>query len=190
MKVLQFKNKNAQRVYDDYINRSKKFIKILSEKDREDCLLEINSHIYEFLENNKGNDEIENILNIIERLGQPEDTLKEVVASKKTSQAIQTFNPRFLVQALFLNIKNGFIYILLSLLLLFLMCFPILIILKLIYPKNVGFFLSDHTFIFGFTNNVNNSPEILGNWFIPIAILISTTLYFSIIFLLKLKNKK
>ena len=190
MKILQFENKNAQRVYDDYINRSKKMLKILSEKDREDCLLEMNSHIYEYLENNKGREEIENILNITERLGQPEETLKDVVASKKTAQAIKTYNPQYLAQALFLNIKNGSIYILLFLFYLFLICFPVLTILKLIYPKNVGLFIGDSSLIFGFTKNRINTTEVLGNWFIPVTILTSITLYFIIILLLKLKSKK
>ena len=121
MKSLQLDNNSSQRIYDDYIVRCKKSLRILSEEDREDCLLEINSYIYEYLDDNKlnGKDEIENLLNILDRIGIPEETFKELIASKKIEQAVKTFNPKVLMQALFLNIQNGFIYIMLSILFLF-----------------------------------------------------------------------
>jgi hypothetical protein len=43
MKLLQLENSSAQRIYDDYIVRCKKSLRILSEEDKEDCLLEINN---------------------------------------------------------------------------------------------------------------------------------------------------
>jgi len=189
MKAILFTDKNSKRVYDDYIRRSQKVIKILSSKDKEDCLLEINSYIYEYLKENKDKDEMENLLNITERLGAPEVTLKEVVAFKKTSQAIKTFNPQYLVQALFLNIGNGIFYIVLSLLTVFIVLSPVLIILKLIYPKHVGCFYGKNYFFFGYSYNAPNVNEVLGNWFIPVITAIGTALYFLVIFLLKLKNK-
>lgn len=191
MKLIQFKNNSAQRVYNDYIKRCRKSIKGLTENDMEECLLEINSHIYEYLEANKVNDEMEILLNVLDRLGLPEETLKEFVASKKINQAVKSLNPIILIQALLLNIRNGFIYIFLTLLFIFLISFPILIILKLIYPRSVGYFVGDKIFSFGFIGQQQNTTEILGNWFIPTAILTATILYFIIIFILKhIKNKQ
>ncbi|MDI1354198.1 MAG: hypothetical protein PSX36_04740 [bacterium] len=189
MKSIQFKSKSAQRVYDDYINRCQKTIKILSKADKEDCLLEINSYIYEFLANTEAEDEMENLLNIIERLGPPEETLKEAIATKKTEQAIKTFNPKFLFQALILNISNGIIYIILFVLFLLLFCFPVLIVLKLIYPNEVGLYVGEGSFYVGFVDSPVRVTEISGNWFIPFALVISCSLYLIIILLLKLKTK-
>lgn len=189
MKTLQFSSNNTQRVYDDYIHRSKKMLKILSDKDKEDCLLEINSYIYEYLEEHRGNDETGNLLNILQRLGAPEEMLKEVIAAKKTSQAIKTFNPKHLAQALFLNIRNGFIYVVLLLLFILILCFPLLIVGKIIYPEQVGLYVGPNSFLFGIADDPN-TREVLGNWFIPVAILLTAVLYFSIIFFLKIVNKK
>jgi len=49
MKAIPFDNPSAQRVYNDYIQRCRRVTAILSAKDREEVLLEINSHIYEYL---------------------------------------------------------------------------------------------------------------------------------------------
>jgi len=191
MKSLQLENKSAQRIYNDYIARCSKSLKILSAADKEECLLEINSYIYEYLEaNNKnGKDEIENLLNILDRLGIPEETFKELIASKKMNQAVRTFNPKVLVQALFLNIGNGFIYILLSFLFLIEVCFVALIVLKLIYPRRVGLFIGSHSFVIGYSNPQAIETELLGNWFIPAAMIATAVLYFFSLFILKTQKK-
>jgi hypothetical protein len=191
MKLLQLENSSAQRIYDDYIVRCKKSLRILSKEDEEDCLLEINSYIYEYLDANKenGKDIVENLLNILERIGTPEETFKELIASKKLRQAVKTFNPKVLMQALFLNIQSGFIYILLSILYLILTAFPILIILKLVKPQNTGLYVGFNSFFFGFTDSRNDVTEVLGNWFIPTSIISAIVLYFLILFILQTKKK-
>ncbi|MEI8099861.1 MAG: hypothetical protein WCG74_13560 [Sediminibacterium sp.] len=190
MKLLQLENSSAQRIYDDYIVRCKKSLKILSEEDKEDSLLEINSYIYEYLTANKENDKdaVENLLNILDRIGIPEETFKELIASKKISQAVKTFNPKVLMQALFLNIQNGFIYIILSILFLFLSAFPVLIVLKLIKPNDIGLFVGNHSFFFGFADS-KNGTELLGNGFIPVSIIATAVIYFLILFILKTKRQ-
>lgn len=190
MKPITFNDNSVQRVYNDYINRCSNFLKGLPEADKEESLMEINSYIFEYLEANKEVDQLTSLLNIIERLGAPEETLKEFVASKKVKQAVKTFNPLFLVQALYLNLKNGFIYSVLSILFLIIFILPILIILKLIYPKSVGCFVGDHSFYLGIINEQANTVEILGNWFIPVIILVCLILYYVIILILKFKNNQ
>jgi hypothetical protein len=65
----------------------------LSTENQNDIYMEINSHIYESLQNKKNENEIELTLDIIERLGIPEEVLKPLVADKKLEQATKTFNP-------------------------------------------------------------------------------------------------
>src|SRR5580704_2864555 len=143
MTPLSFKNNSAQRIYNDYIKRCKNATRILSGTDQEDCLLEINSHIFEFLSANNTGDEMESLLNVLDRLGAPEEIFKEIVATKKLGEATRTFNPKHLVQALILNISNGVIYIILFVLLLLEICFPILILLKIIYPGRTGLYVGN-----------------------------------------------
>jgi uncharacterized membrane protein len=202
MKAISFYTQSAQRVYNDYIQRCRKATSILSENDREDVLLEINSHIYEYLSANSTKDQMETLLNVLERLGAPEETLTEIVAAKKIGEATRTFNPKHLIQALALNLTNGVIYIVLFVLFLFEIAFPILIILKLIYPDRVGLFIhSNGRFLYGYVSkagsggisfgfsNPANGTEILGSWFIPVSLLIAGLIYFGIIFLLKAVKK-
>lgn len=190
MKALQFTNSNAQRVYSDYINRCRKAVRILSVTDQEDCLMEINSHIHEYLVNNKNEDETADLLTILERLGNPDETLKEVVAVKKTRQAVKSLNPKHVVESLALNIKNGVFYILLSLLFLLSGLFFLLAILKVVFYKNVGCYIGDGAFYFGFSDGKPGVREVLGHWFIPVAISAGLILYYLIILLLKIKNKQ
>lgn len=190
MKLIEFKTNSAQRIYNDYILRCKKTIKTLSESDKEECLLEINSHIYEYIQDHADRDELENLLNVLERLGLPEETLKEYVAAKKIDQAVKTLNPKHLIQALYLNIRNGLIYIFLSILGLFFCCFLLLIVFKIIYPENVGLFTGQGTFMLGHTTSPEKMNEVLGYWFIPAMILASALLYFIIVFILKILKKQ
>jgi hypothetical protein len=202
MTSLSFKNNSAQRIYNDYIKRCKNATKILSATDQEDCLLEINSYIYEFLSANNAGDEMESLLNVLDRLGAPEEIFKEIVATKKLGEATRTFNPKHLVQALILNISNGVIYSILFILFLFEICFPILIVLKLIYPSRTGLFVGNKgNFLYGYHHdtisggigsvnyNMDNRAEQLGNWFIPVTIIIALLVYISIILLLKAIKK-
>jgi hypothetical protein len=108
-----------------------------------------------------------------------------MVPSKKISQAIRIFNPKYLVQALFLNLRKGVTYIILPTLMILLLCLPILLVFKLIYPQNVGCFMGENSFSFGFISVTSNTTEILGNWFFPTTLLLIIFFYFSVIFLLK-----
>jgi uncharacterized membrane protein len=190
MKAIQFTDSNAQRIYNDYISRCKKSISILSAADQEDCLMEINSYIYEYLESRKSANEIDELLNILDRLGTPEETLREMVASKKTQQAIKSFNPKHLVQSLVLNIGKGIFYTILSVLFLFSVTFLILSVLKIFFYNSVGCYAGENDFSFGFTDSKPGVREVLGFWFIPITFLTGLFLYYLIIILLKIKNKK
>lgn len=190
MKAIEFKNPASQRVYNSYIERCKRMVKILSIQDQEECLMEVNSYIYEYL-NDHHEDEMTGLLNILDRLGDPEITLKEVVASKKIDQAIKTYNIKYLLQALFLNLRNGAAYILLAFMTVLLVTFPVLIIMKLVLPSKTGIWVGPHTFFLGI---VDNKPEgiheVAGNYFIPIVIILSVLLYFLIIYILKAIRKK
>ncbi len=190
MKPLDFKDRSAKRIYHNYIRRCDKMLNILSAKDKEESLLEINSYIYEYLQDHSSNDELESLLNIIERIGAPEETLKEVIATKKLKQAAQTFQLKHLLQALLLNLSNGVIYVILSILTLLLVAFPIMITLKLIYPADTGYFVGGGQHDFGFIRG-DKGEEVMGSWFIPLMIAGCLLLYVFIILLIKVieKNK-
>lgn len=189
---IEFSNPNAKRIYVQYINQVKSAIKVLNKENQTDTLLEINSHIYEFISNSPKN-EIEAILDITEKLGDPKEFLKELVAAKKLDEATQSFNPIKILKALLLNLTNGISYIIFFVLYVSLFLFVFLIFSKIFDPANTGFFYKkSEFFVFGrFTSSIINyhQYEQLGNWFIPVMLLLILVLYVLITLLLRIKRK-
>lgn len=191
MKPIEFAHNKSQTIYQDYMNRVKKAIKPLRKEDREDILMEINSNIYEYINEHPTENEIDSLKEILERLGKPEVMLSSVIADKKMKQAVRSFNPIHVIKALALNVSNGISYILFIVLYLFLFCFLILAVAKIIFPENTGFFTDGDSYLFGLmaTDSIENSRELLGGWFIPVVLIISVIIYLIITLLLKLKYK-
>lgn len=193
-KEIQFTDSNAQRVYKNYINNIKNVTKPLSQADRNEVLMEFNSHIYESLQNNTNNSQLDNLLNSIDKLGAPEEVLKPLIADKLLDKATKSFNPLDVFKALALNITNGISYIIFAILYLLIGGFIFLIIAKIANGDKVGMYTQDGQFqVLGMISDAENYQEILGNWFIPVMLLAATILYLIITLVLKLKksiNKK
>ncbi len=191
MKRLTFQHKASQRVYDDYIKRTKRSIRILPQADQADILMEFNSHIYEGMQRSKSESEMDDLLDILQKLGTPEVVLQPLVAEKKLDQATRTFNPLHVFKAIALNITNGISYIIFALLYIFLFAFVILIFMELRDPEHIGLFFKEGSFFaYGSTNlgPQDGVQEVLGNWFIPFTLLLTVALYFFITLLLRLKR--
>ena len=193
-KEIEFKDKNAKRIYRNYIHSVQNTVKILDKENQQEILMEINSHIYEGLASrSESKEELDNLLDVLEKLGQPDVFLKPLVAEKKLDEATQTFNPIKIAKALILNIGNGVSYIIFAVLYLFLFGFLFLIVAKIVNPEHVGFFYrANDIFILGIYNNPDGVSyaqyEQLGNWFIPAMLLSAAILYILLTLLLKLKK--
>lgn len=193
-KEITFRNSNSKRIYQDYIARIQQAVKTLNKENQQEVLLEINSHIYESLisDAETGQEEVTRLLDILEKLGQPEIFLKPLVAEKKLDEATRTFNPLQIVKALALNIGNGISYVIFAVLYLLLFGFLFLIVAKLVDPQNVGFFYQPNTiFILGYYRDKGITYaeyEQLGNWFIPMMLVLAFIFYMLITLLLRLKR--
>lgn len=192
-KKIQFKNADAQRIYENYLKQIQSATKTISKEDQQEIQMELNSHIYESFTSShieNPNDEVAVLLNVLEKIGIPSEILKPLVADRKLKQATKTFNPIHVFQALFLNLSFGIIYILFFILYLLLFAFSILILAKMIFPENTGFFYQKgEIFVYGITHNESILKyEVLGYWFIPITLVITVIFYFIITLLLKLKR--
>ena len=188
---INFKNANAQKIYENYLLQIQLATKQLSKADQQDILMELNSHIYESLQKNNEQDELSSLLIALEKIGIPNEVLKPLIADKKLRQATKTFNPIYVLQALALNISNGVIYFIFAILYMLLFGFIFLIVAKIFYPSSTGFFYKkDDLFAYGFVHiNENNIKyEVLGNWFIPVTILLAILFYLIITALLKFKR--
>ena len=192
---IKFEQKASQRIYNDYMKRIKKATSSLSKIDQDDVYMEFNSHIYEAIHHKNETNEIDSLLDIIEKLGLPEEVLKPLVADKKLQQATKTFNPVHVFKALMLNLTNGVSYIFFFILYLFLFGFVFLIFAKIFNPSLVGLYMKKDSlsvFVLGIMNPEhqikNQTYEVLGNWFIPVMLLSIVLFYFLITLLLKLKK--
>ena len=147
MKEITFKNRSSTLIYRDYLKRLEKNLKHSSAKDRKNILMEFNSHIFEGIQR-YGNIEVnetEKLMEVLNKLGDPQDVLKPMIAEKKLEEATRTFNPIHVFKALVLNITNGVKYIFFAFLYLVLIGFLIIIGAKINNPKEVG--LGDITFL-------------------------------------------
>lgn len=192
-KEIEFTDSNAKRIYKDYILRIQNTTKILDSENREEILMEVNSHIFESFQNDKyETNDVEKLLNIFEKIGQPEVFLKELVAQKKLEESTKTFNPIKILKALILNLGNGFSYVLFFILYLLLFAFIFLIFAKIFDPEKVGFFYNARDiFVLGkISSSTENYDqyEQLGNLFIPVMIVLTVISFVIITLLLRLKK--
>jgi hypothetical protein len=192
MKPIEFEHKAAQRIYDDYVKRINRTVATLSKADQYDILLEFNSHIYESMQGSNKESEIDSLLDVLQKLGAPEEVLIQLVADKKMEQATKTFNPAHIFKALVLNISNGISYTIFVILYLILGVGVFSIGAKIFYPDKVGFFVYEKGWSIGIGEN--SGTEVLGNWFIPVMLVAIILLYILITLMLRLirglKKKK
>jgi uncharacterized membrane protein len=143
-------------------------------------LMELNSHVYEATHTAPPENEVDVLMDVLEKLGAPEEVLQPVVAHKKAQQAGRSFNPRHIIQALYLNISNGVGYIIFAIIYVLIVIFGLLIAIKLISPTHTGLFIKDgHFFAFGYTTILpDRVTELLGNWFIITVIALMGAFYF------------
>lgn len=193
MKQLEFKQQAAQRIYDDYIKRMNRITVSLSKADKHDIQLEFISHIYESMQGSTLESEIDSLLDVLQKLGAPEEVLPQLVADKKLEQATRTFNPAHIFKALALNISNGISYTVFIILYLILGLGIFSIGAKVFYPEKVGFYIHEKGWTIGIGEN--SGTEVLGNWFIPVMLGATILLYFLITLMLRLirtlkKSKK
>lgn len=187
---INFAHPDTTRVYDAYLKRIECVVSSLPKTDQLDITMEINSHIYESFHAKKSTpqNELTTLLDILEKLGTPEENLKPLIADKFLLKATKTFNPQDVFKALALNFTNGFSYVVFGILYLLLFAFLFLIVSKIINPEQTGLHIGQDYFSLGLSNG-NNTKEILGNAFIPLMILCAVIFYLFITLLLKLKRK-
>jgi uncharacterized membrane protein len=170
--------------------RVTKSISVLSASDRDELTMELNSHIHEAVSRVNSENELDVLLDVTSGLGVPEEFLKPLVARKKLNQAVHSFNPKHVFQAITLNLKNGLMYSLFGLLYLFLFSFVLIIGTKIIIPSNTGLFFDGKSFrAFGVIVQPAGLTEVLGYWIIPICAISALFFYACITLLLRVTRR-
>ena len=192
MKRIIFTNPTAQKIYDDYFARVNRCISILTADDQRELLMELNSHVYEATHKGVPGNEVDVLVDVLEKLGAPEVVLQPAVAYKKIQQAGRSFNPKHVLQALYLNISNGVGFFIMAIIYLLILSFGSLAIIKVISPTHTGlFFKGGHWFAFGYISGTPDGlTELLGNWFIVTVLALMGLFYFLNTLLFRLLKKK
>ena len=194
----KFSDEISQRIWNNYIRRVEKVLRKMPRQKQSEITLEIKSHILESFQQAEGEDEPNRLLNTIDKLGDPEEFLKPIIADNYFLDASSTLNPKSIVYGLinkfFTGIKNAILSITLGLGYLFLVVFALLSLLKLFLPGNVGVFVGSQS---GIKNKViigyTTSPfgqEIMGYWIIPVRLIIALVLYIGLTKLLRVFVKR
>ena len=64
-------NEQVRKIVENYLGRLRRHLKGLPEGDSEELVREIYSHIYDSYSENATEDEVERILDVLDRLGEP-----------------------------------------------------------------------------------------------------------------------
>ena len=134
-------------------------------------------------------------MEVLNKLGDPQDVLKPMIAEKKLEEATRTFNPIHVFKALVLNITNGVRYIFFAFLYLVLIGFLFIIGAKINNPKEVGLYFKNGSFYLLGKMKPDlmeklNANEVLGNWFIPFFLLLTILLYIIVTFLMRITARR
>jgi uncharacterized membrane protein len=68
---------HVQKIVNDYLERVKGHLKGMPDQDQQESVQEIKSHIYESYANDKTEDEVDRILNVLRKLGEPSKVFSE-----------------------------------------------------------------------------------------------------------------
>jgi len=186
----QFKEEASKRIWDNYFKRVNRFLRSVPAQQKDEMILELKGHLWESMTNDNAEKEVDRILNALEKLGEPDEFLKPIVADKLLLNASRTLSPKSLILGLIFNfyagIKRASITLIMGTCYTLLIVFGIMTILKAFFPNNVGLFRNPNgSILLGIDPDMPGAQDLLGYWFIPIGLFITVILYFLITKLLK-----
>lgn len=172
----------TKKIWHQYFRRVKRCAKPLKSHQQEELILEIQDHLLESFKQETGNNEAEKLLNAIDKLGDPEEYLRPMIADRLLSSASSTMNPKTVFKGLYYDlfgdIKSFLLSLAFSLGYLAAFVFAVLSILKIFFPGNIGFFINETGgILIGIIGGELLKTDILGYWNVPLGLLVSSIIY-------------
>jgi uncharacterized membrane protein len=172
----------AKKIWHQYFRRVKRCARPLKSHQQEELILEIQDHLLESFKQKTGNNEAEKLLNAIDKLGDPEEYLRPMIADRLLSSASSTLNPKTVFKGLYYdlfgNVKSFLLSLAFSLGYLAAFVFAVLSILKIFFPDNIGFFINETGgILIGIIGGESLKTDILGFWNVPLGLLVSLIIY-------------
>jgi hypothetical protein len=192
---MELKTIEAQKVFEQYLRTLDDAVTRLPLSMQKDLRAEISLHIIDSMQASKKGTELDRLRDALDRLGDPDNYLKPMIADYAVEFATSTFQPYHVFRAIVQNIGIGIERTLRSsfffLLYLTLFLFVFLFVSKIIFPSHTGLFFQNGEFhAFGFVSNPQEDSEQLGGWLFPLAILGFSLDYLLITLLMKLTRKR
>lgn len=194
---ILFTNRSSAQLYQDYMSTATALVKKLALEQRQDILCEINSHIFEALQQQLPPQLIQNALpsqlqDILDKLGLPETFIREMISTTSIAPSIEPSRKSASLLQVPIILTQGIANIIYYTVYTLMLIAVFLVVAKFIDPHGVGFFYAPNKFfIFGkliLQHEEALRYEQLGNYFIPAFLFIISGLYYSSTLILKLKK--
>ncbi|HMH32915.1 MAG TPA: hypothetical protein VK543_07785 [Puia sp.] len=187
---IHLNDKNAKRVYAQFLALLRSKSTVLKTADRDELKTELISHVYESMgPSDSEENELNRLLNAIEKLGNLDDVVNPIIADKMIEYARSSVNPEALMNAYVNNSGSLFrkliIGITFSLFFILVTVVAIISVVK-IFDPTAGLYVGPKIFVLGKVGDSSQAKEILGYWIIPVAIILAFILYWVFLRLLHL----
>ena len=194
---IDFTNTSSAQLYQDYLSKATALVKKLALEQRQDSLCEINSHIFEALQQQLPPQLIPDAMpsqlkEILDKLGLPETFIEEMISLTSVAPSIEPSHTSVALLRVPMILTQGIVNVIYYIIYTLMLIAVFLVVAKFIDPRGVGFFYAPNKFfIFGkliLQHEEALRYEQLGNYFIPAFLFIISGLYYSSTLILKLKK--
>jgi len=97
-------NEQVQKIVENYLGRLRRHLKGLPEGDSEELVREIYSHIYDSYAEDATEDDVERILNVLDRLGEPSEVVSARLSGTMKSMGRRRNLPFLILAGFFIGI--------------------------------------------------------------------------------------
>lgn len=147
---------------------------------------ELRAHVLDSIATNPGGEnELDQLETALDRLGQPIDYLRPLLANGLIDRGTRRYNPLTIGRGLFHTVligsRRAILALAFSIGYLLLAVLTTIAVLKPFWWKHVGLFRhTDGAMSFGIVGQTTGAHEILGAWTIPIALALAAVLYIAL----------
>lgn len=97
-------SESVEKIVNNYLHRLKSHLKGLPEKDQEELVKEIHSHIFESYSSNPKADEIERIFEVLDKLGEPAEVVSTRMSGSMVTMGKKKKRPLYILAGVLIGI--------------------------------------------------------------------------------------
>lgn len=176
-----FHDPAAARAWRDYFMEVDRLLAELDGADRDELRADLEAHLADGFADGEGG-EAHRLARAMGRLGRPAEYLRPLIAEHLLEQGARSYRPAPIARGLYHSLKLGSTRAVVAggfaLGYAMLAAFAAMALLKPVWGDHVGLFRRrDGTLSFGVVADVAGADELLGLWIIPVALLLTASLY-------------